>query len=297
MHIQQHIELRSKNTYKIGGTSSLYCDPISEEELKEAFQTASDQDNPVFVLGKGSNVLISDHGWSGLTINTSVHMNTCTWNGTQVRVQCGVSLNTLVNQAVAKGFAGMEELAGIPGTTGGAVIMNAGAFNSCIADTFEYATVYDNVSGKIEHIDRNNSAFSYRSSIFKERKAFVIEAVFNFNKKDSSEKLQQIQRDILQRRALKQPLEYPNCGSVFKRPDGHFAGTLIEKCGLKGLHSGDMQISEKHANFIVNRGNGRAEDVRILIRTAQKRVYEDYGILLEPEVLFIGEFDEPLFLV
>ncbi|HEX2957001.1 MAG TPA: UDP-N-acetylmuramate dehydrogenase [Chitinispirillaceae bacterium] len=203
-------------------------------------------------------------------------------------------MNALISQSIALGYSGMEQLSGIPGTVGGAVIMNAGAFDCCIADTFVSAEVLL-PSGAIKTFSSVEASLEYRTSRLKTEGGVVLRAVFKFNRKLPVNELKTVRKEILTRRKNKQPVEYPNCGSVFKRPEGNFAGTLIEKCGLKGLTSGDMQVSEKHANFIVNKGNGRAEDVRILIRTIQKRVYEQSGILLYPEVVFIGTFDEPLF--
>jgi UDP-N-acetylmuramate dehydrogenase len=294
MNILRNVSLFEKNTFRIGGESSYYIEPSSESELREVIDFAGSQHLSVFILGKGSNVLISDYGWNGLTINTSAHFCSIRWNDDYATVDGGASLNTLINQAVNAGFSGMEQLSGIPGTIGGAVIMNAGAFESCIADTF-FSAVVLLPSGQIATYSAEEATFGYRTSRFKDDGSIVLSATFKFKRDIDPDEIKAMQKDILLRRKSKQPLEYPNCGSVFKRPPGNFAGTLIEMCGLKGYRSGDMEISEKHANFIVNKGKGRAEDVRILIRTAQKRVYEQSGILLEPEVLFIGTFDEPLF--
>lgn len=294
MNIAQNIPLLEKNTYRIGGKSLYYAEPCSSEELKDVRNFALERQLPVFILGKGSNVLISDHGWQGLTINTSLNLSSIAWENECAIADGGASLNTLINQSIALGYSGMEQLSGIPGTVGGAVIMNAGAFDSCIADTFQRADVLLQ-TGEIRSFMSDEASLGYRTSRFKTDGGIVLRAVFKFNKKSSVDDLKTAQKEILTRRKNKQPIEYPNCGSVFKRPEGNFAGTLIEKCGLKGLMSGDIQVSEKHANFIVNKGNGRAEDVRILIRTVQKRVYEQFGILLQPEVIFIGTFDEPLF--
>jgi UDP-N-acetylmuramate dehydrogenase len=294
MNFLQNVSLFDKNTFRIGGESSYYSEPSSESELKEAIDFAGSHHLSVFILGKGSNVLISDYGWDGLTINTSAHFSSVRWSDEYATVDGGASLNTLINQAVNSGFSGMEQLSGIPGTIGGAVIMNAGAFECCIADTFFSADVLL-PSGQVTTYSAEEAAFGYRTSRFKNDGSIVLSATFKFKCDIDPDEIKAVQKDILLRRKSKQPLEYPNCGSVFKRPAGNFAGTLIEKCGLKGCRSGDVEISEKHANFIVNKGKGRAEDVRILIRTAQKRVYEHSGILLEPEVLFIGKFDEPLF--
>jgi UDP-N-acetylmuramate dehydrogenase len=294
MNISRDVPLLEKNTYRIGGKSLYYAEPCSSDELREARNFALEQQLPVFILGKGSNVLISDYGWPGLTINTSLNFSSIKWENEFAIADGGASLNTLINQSIAMGCSGMEQLSGIPGTVGGAVIMNAGAFDSCIADTFIRADVML-PTGEIRSFTSDEASLGYRTSRFKTDGGIVLRAAFKFKKSSRVDELKAVQKDILAHRKSKQPIEYPNCGSVFKRPEGNFAGTLIEKCGLKGLMSGDIQVSEKHANFIVNKGNGRAEDVRILIRTVQKRVYEQFGILLQPEVIFIGTFDEPLF--
>lgn len=294
MNILRDIGLLDKNTFKTGGKTSFYSEPCTGLALKEALDFADHNRLPVFILGKGSNVLISDSGWQGLTINTSSHFSSVRWNDSHVVAEGGATLNTLINQSVSLGFSGMEQLSGIPGTVGGAVIMNAGAFDSCIADTFLSADILM-PSGEIKTVTLEDAGFGYRTSHFKSNGGVVINASFKFRTQRTSDELKVLQKEILTRRKSKQPIEYPNCGSVFKRPTGNFAGTLIETCGLKGLTCGGMQISEKHANFIVNKGNGKAEEVRVLIRSAQQKVYEHTGIVLEPEVIFIGEFKEPLF--
>ncbi len=294
MNILHNALLLERNTYRIGGKSKYYAEPSSADELQEVRSFALEQQLPLFILGKGSNVLISDYGWQGLTINTSLNFSSIRWENEVAITDGGALLNSLINQSIALGYSGMEQLSGIPGTIGGAVIMNAGAFDSCIADTFTCADVLL-PSGEIRSFSSEESSLGYRTSRFKAEGGIVLSATFKFKKKASADELKAVQKEILKRRKVKQPIEYPNCGSVFKRPEGNFAGTLIEKCGLKGLKSGDIEVSEKHANFIVNKGNGNAEDVRILIRTVQKRVYEQTGILLQPEVIFIGRFDEPLF--
>jgi UDP-N-acetylmuramate dehydrogenase len=294
MNIIRDVPLLEKNTYRIGGKSLYYAEPCSANELKEARNFALEQQFPVFILGKGSNVLISDYGWPGLTINTSLNFSSIEWENECAIAEGGASLNVLINQSIAMGYSGMEQLSGIPGTVGGAVIMNAGAFESCIADTFIQADVLL-PTGEIRSFTSDEASLGYRTSRFKTDGGIVLRAVFKFKKISTIDELKTVQKEILTRRKSKQPIEFPNCGSVFKRPEGNFAGTLIEKCGLKGVMSGDIQVSEKHANFIVNKGKGRAEDVRILIRKIQKRVYEQFGILLQPEVIFIGTFDEPLF--
>jgi UDP-N-acetylmuramate dehydrogenase len=271
--------------------------PKSHEELYRAVEWARKKSLPLFFLGKGSNVLISDRGWSGLV----VHMiseggdEEFKWRGKTVEVPGGMLLNTLVKNVTAMGCAGMEELAGIPGTVGGAVVMNAGAFSSCIADTLAGIDYYRRHQGTVEKVSAIHLNLGYRTSSLKISGDIVLSARFTFHRTDSPENLDSRRKAVLARRREKQPLDFPNCGSVFKRPPGNFAGTLIEKAGLKGIKCGGASISTKHANFIVNTGGARADDVRHLICTAQEKVYKQFSVLLEPEVIFIGDFTEPLF--
>ncbi len=294
MEFLKNISLKDKSTFRIGGNALYYAEPQSQSEIITAINFAQQKQLPIFVLGKGSNVLISDSGWPGLVINLSSSFCKITWNDDCVRAESGALLNTLINQVIDNSFSGMEELAGIPGTVGGAVIMNAGAFNTTLSDTLQSVCFYDYIQNQIVECDAADMELGYRTSRLKGKDAIVLSAVFNFPKRCPKETLLSIRQEILQKRKLKQPLEYPNCGSVFKRPPGGFAGTLIEKCGLKGLRVGDVEVSTKHANFIVNRGEGTAADVRKLIKYIQVAVFDSFGIILEPEVIFIGDYDEPI---
>ena len=296
MLIQKNISLRDKNTYRIGGSTAFYSEPRNEDEILSSLKWASEKKLPVFILGKGSNVLISDSGWPGIVINVAESFKEILWDENLAVAQSGAMLNTLVNQSIEHSFAGMEELCGIPGTVGGAVVMNAGAFSMCVEGTIEWVRYFDLIENKIIVRTKNEMDFGYRKSYLKDRPAIIITAAFRFTKSRPVDDLIATRSEIQSKRKIKQPLEYPNCGSVFKRPVNNFAGTLIENCGLKGKRIGDAEVSDKHANFIVNRGNCTAEDVRNLIILIQKNVYECSGILLEPEVIFIGSFTSSLFI-
>ena len=245
---------------------------------------AADKGLPVWILGKGSNLLMSDKGWPGLVMNLSAGLSDVKWDGDSVEAGSGLALNLLVSQAVRSGNAGMEELAGIPGTIGGAVIMNAGAFNTCIADTLQSVRYFDFIKGEIVHVEASELDLGYRFCNLKYKPAVVLSAKFRFLSGKTRRTGLKTSGDTVREKA-KQPLDFPNCGSVFKRPPGNYAGHLIEKSGLKGMREGDMEISVKHANFIINRGQGTAAQARRLIIKAQKAVYEESGILLEPEVI------------
>jgi len=291
------VSLHDKTTYRIGGKAHYYAAPQSDEEICAVGNWSKEHGVPLFVLGKGSNLLVSDYGWPGLVlhIDGGDTVATLQWDKRSVTAPGGISLNDLVKSAADNGFSGMEELAGIPGTVGGGVIMNAGAFSQCIADTLVSVTCWMQEDGSVCTIAASDLLLGYRTSVLKGTGSIVLSAQFTFSKTDTPEMVNERRREILERRKAKQPLDYPNCGSVFKRPPGNYAGTLIEKCGLKGFTIGGAQVSEKHANFIINKGNARAEEVRSLIATIQKRVYEESGILLEPEVIFVGAFDNNLY--
>lgn len=294
MFIHKKISLRDKNTYKIGGIAEFYCEPSSIDDILEAIHWADLKRLPLLVIGNGSNLLISDLGWPGLVLNLAVNYNKHEWNNNRVTVESGLMLNKLVNQAIDLGYCGMEDLSGIPGTIGGGVVMNAGAFSMTLQETIEVVTYYDLEEKKICSRTKNELEFGYRTSFLKRKPSIVLTALFYFDKKCDRETLVAKRSEIQAKRREKQPLDYPNCGSVFKRPPGNFAGTLIESCGLKGMRVGDAEVSEKHANFIINKGNATAEDVRILICLIQKTVLDKKGVLLEPEVLFAGEFKSSL---
>jgi UDP-N-acetylmuramate dehydrogenase len=291
---KENESLREKTSFRIGGPARYYVAPRNQHQVAEALAWAQRSGLAVLPLGKGSNILISDAGWRGLVIDLSAEFNRIQWDGTRAVGQCGALLHRLVYESVERGLAGCEELAGIPGTIGGAVIMNAGAFEQSVADTVVDVSVLDPRSASIARLTRNEITFEYRSTSIRKQGLFVLEASFAFTP-GTTTRLHEVFAGILTRRRHKQPLDRPNCGSVFKRPPGGYAGTLLEQCGLKGFRIGEAMISEKHANFIVNLGNARADDVRAVIVHAQKTVHATTGILLEPEVIFAGEFAEPLY--
>lgn len=295
--VLENVPLHDKTTYRIGGRARYYAAPRSNEAIIALCDWAKELELPLLVLGKGSNLLISDHGWPGLVLHLcgEDEMSLLQWDGCSVTAPGGISLNTLVKSVADHGFSGSEELAGIPGTVGGGVIMNAGAFSQCIADTLSMVTCYLQQYGTVRSIAASDLKFGYRTSILKGTGNIVLSAQFTFETMGAPDELHARRHEILERRKTKQPLDYPNCGSVFKRPPGNYAGTLIEMCGCKGLRIGGAEVSEKHANFIINTAQASAEEVRELIATIQQRVFDECGILLEPEVVFAGAFDHDLF--
>ncbi len=293
IHFQENVTLHDKCSFKIGGKAYRYFAPKTVEQLRAALSFAEESNLEVLVLGRGTNLLISDYGWRGLVLDMT---NLCTiirYNE-GIYTHAGTLLHSLVTHAVCRGFGGIEQLAGIPGTIGGGVIMNAGAFDQTISDNLIYVDAVEPKTGELMRFEKKQLKFEYRSSNLRRENQIVVGACFSLPAGDRNI-LKSSYREILRRRRSKQPLNLPNCGSVFKRPPGSYAGSLIEQCGLKGFRVGGAMISTKHANFIVNDNGAIAEDVRMIIAAAQKRVYEQTGILLEPEVIFKGDFQNPLY--
>lgn len=286
-----------KTSFRIGGIARYYCSPCSDAQVAEALRVCHEMNLEPFVMGNGTNLLVSDSGWNGMVIciGGGCEEPQMRWEDEIVEVWAGAALTVVVKEAVSRSLAGMEDLSGIPGTVGGAVVMNAGAFSQSIADTLESVTLFDCTKGTVNRISAEKLALGYRTSALRSTGNIVLSARFRLVPQPDLHALELRRLEILERRRTKQPLDFPNCGSVFKRPPGGFAGTLIEQCGLKGFSCGGAQVSEKHANFIINRGGATAEEVRSLIRHIQERVYVQCSVLLEPEVIFAGEFDTPLF--
>jgi len=289
MTILADIPLKNKTTFKIGGNAAFYCAPQSVADVAFAIEWARTNTAQILVLGKGSNLLVSDSGWPGLVIDMSENWNAIVWNGSHALCQSGALLHALVKESVDRGLCGFEKLAGIPGSIGGAVVMNAGAFGQCLSDCLDTVEYADMTSGEIKTVCKSDIAASYRSSIFKSNTAIILSASFNFCQ-DTAGTYKASYLEVLAKRKDRHPLELPNCGSVFKNPPDTTAGKLIESCGLKGMRIGGAEVSQKHANFIVNVDNAKALDVWLLIESVQKKVQEKTGIMLEREVVCKGEF-------
>jgi UDP-N-acetylmuramate dehydrogenase len=290
---RNNVPLYDKTSFKIGGPARLYCDPATIGDIVDACNFARSAKEPLFVLGKGTNLLISDTGWNGAVIDLSTSWTGSLWNGKCAECKSGMPLHALVKESVENGLRGLEKLAGIPGSVGGAVVMNAGAFGQCVSDCVTSVRYLDTATCAVQTVDASEMASGYRSSIFFKPGACVLEATFCFaNDADGTAK--QAFAEVLAKRKTRHPLDLPNCGSVFKNPAGATAGALVEQCGLKGQRRGNAEVSRKHANFIVNLGNASAADVRALIAHIQRTVRDKTGILLQPEVIFVGDFEEPL---
>lgn len=275
--------LKKHTSFKIGGPADLFCVPRSVEEVKEAIKYAKGRRMRLAVLGAGTNVLALDRGFRGLVIKLGNGLNGIKVEGNRVRVGAGVLIPRLIKKLVVSGLGGLEFLAGIPGSVGGAVMMNAGAWGKDIGRYVEEVVVL-NGSGREKIIKKKKLGFGYRRSRLQSKNWIVVEVVLRLRrqKKRTSEKKM---REYLAKRKETQPLGIPNSGSIFKNPKGDFAGRLIEKAGCKGMRVGDAQVSAKHGNFIVNLGDARAQDVIKLMTALQRAV----RVKLEPEIKILVE--------
>lgn len=281
--------LAKYSTFKIGGLADIYLEPANVDELLNLLKYLRSKDVDFIILGNGSNVLISDEGFRGAVINLEFGLNFIRIEGECVVAGAGVKLARFVDFCVENGFKGVEMLAGIPGTLGGAIIMNAGAYSGEISDYLVDVDVIRDF--ELVRLKKEECGFGYRTSNLSND--IVVQARFKFPSGDIEE-MKRIRREILIKRNQTQPVNFPNAGSIFKNPPGNFAGKLIEEAGLKGVQIGGAQISEKHANFIINKGNATARDVLELIKLAQSKVYEKFGIKLELEIRLIGFKDEEI---
>jgi len=275
-------------SYKIGGPTAIWVSPTSESGVGRVLDLIHQNEIPLFILGRGSNVLISDAGWDGVTLYLGENLSTVAFDRRQARVLAGTLLLDLIRAAVKKGLAGMEQLAGIPGGIGGALRMNAGAFGQQIESTTHAVNGFRR-NGSFFHAARQDIKFDYRR-VPELEDVVITSAVFRFEESDPRT-LSARMDDILALRAAKQPLGYPSCGSVFKRPSGYYAGALIEETGLKGERIGGAMVSPKHAGFILNVDGASAADVYALINQIETKVYDRFGVRLEREVRLIGEFE------
>lgn len=273
-------------TFRIGGPAELMFLPACEEEIVEAVRMAKVAEIPVRVLGNGSNLLVRDGGLRGLSIVLGERFARIHIEGRRLYAQAGALLSRVASAAQEAGLSGLEFAGGIPGTLGGGCAMNAGAYNGQLSDVLVSADVL--LDGEVRTLDREEMQMGYRTTLPLRTGGVVLSACFDLVEEDKLVILERM-RALNARRREKQPLSMPSAGSTFKRPEGHFAGALIESCGLKGCSVGGAQVSEKHAGFIVNTGNATAADVLALIEHVQSVVREATGVDLEPEVRIIGE--------
>ena len=274
-------------TFKIGGPADCFVMPSTVEEAVSVIKIIRKYDVPFTMLGNGSNLLVMDKGIRGIVVNLNERFAKITQDGTTIHAQCGALMADVSKFAGACGLTGIEFAVGIPGSIGGCIFMNAGAYDGEIKNVVKSVTTV-NKNGEVVHYTNEQAQFGYRHSAFQDNGDLILEVELELSFGDK-EAIQAKMADLTARREAKQPLELPSAGSTFKRPPGYFAGTLIDQTGLKGLTVGGAQVSKKHAGFVVNIGGATAQDVLDLIAEVQKRVYEKHGVKLYPEVKMIGE--------
>ena len=282
-------------TFRVGGKADIYVN-VAHGELKDAVMLCRSAGVPFTVIGNGSNILVGDGGIRGAVIELG---NRCCGieiqqreddGSVMIRAEAGAMLSSLSSFAAEEALTGLEFASGIPGTVGGAVTMNAGAYGGEIKDVISEAACMDPATGESFTLSRDELKLDYRHSVVMEKPVIITSAVFKLEPGDRQDIKAHIE-EIRQKRIDKQPLNFPSAGSTFKRPVGYFAGKLIEDAGLKGFSVGGAEVSEKHAGFVINKGEATAADIRSLIREVSDRVYENSGVRLEPEVRFLGEFN------
>lgn len=275
-------------TFRIGGPAEVFLMPESYEQLREALLLCKKENLPFFILGNGSNLLVSDRGYRGVIIQMDRNMGAVCLEGNEICACAGALLSSIAAAARKASLTGFEFAGGIPGTLGGAVMMNAGAYGGEIKDVLKQVTIMTR-EGEIRTLPVEELEMGYRTSIIKKAGYIVLEAVISLEK-GREEEIMAKTRELAEKRSEKQPLEYPSAGSTFKRPEGYFAGKLIMDSGLKGYRVGGAQVSEKHCGFVINTGGATAEDVKQLMDHVTRTVKEKFGVTLEPEVRFLGEF-------
>ena len=275
-------------TFHIGGPADVLVNIAAANEIPLALRAAKAADAPVTVIGNGSNTLVRDGGIRGLVIRIDGSMASVRREGDCIIAQAGALMRSVANFAMNEGLTGLEEIAGIPGTIGGGVIMNAGAYGGELAQIVTRVDAVSLADGKPVVFEGESLGFGYRRSAMQIAGVIVTEVTMQLRPGDPAQ-IKARMDELAKARREKQPLEYPSAGSTFKRPEGHFAAKLIDGCGLRGLSVGDAQVSEKHAGFVINRGSARASDVLELMRMIRERVFEAYGVTLEPEIRIIGE--------
>ena len=275
-------------TFRVGGEASCFVRISEAGQLAALMPYLREVEVPYFILGNGSNLLVGDKGYNGVILQIGSKMNGIHVEDTHIRAGAGVLLSQLAKCAQENGLTGLEFASGIPGTLGGSVVMNAGAYGGEMKQVIELVKVM-NENGEILEIRGEEMEFGYRTSIIKDRPCIVLEAILNLQHGDQ-EIIAVKMEELARQRKEKQPLEYASAGSTFKRPEGYFAGKLIMDAGLRGYSIGGARVSEKHCGFVVNTGRASAADVAEVIREVQEKVKDKFEVMLETEVIFLGDF-------
>lgn len=287
LNIRENEPMSRHTTFAIGGTADMYVEPAISE-MADVIGYCMENEIPVTIVGNGSNILVSDDGIRGMVIALGNNAADIRVEDDHVYAEAGARLTRVANIAAEHGLSGIEFAAGIPGTVGGAMMMNAGAYGGEMCDIVENVTVV-NYDGDIEIWQASELELSYRHSRMMDEDVIILSACFRLHK-GNAEEIKAVMEDYMTRRKSKQPLEYPSAGSTFKRPKGYYAGKLIMDSGLAGYRVGGAMVSEKHCGFVVNAGGATAADVSGLIDDVIERVRENFGVTLEPEVRKIGDF-------
>ena len=279
--------MKKHTTFRVGGPADVLVQP-DETALAAILALCRQYHVPYSFIGNGSNLLVGDKGIRGVVIEMTDPMGNIEVDGTKITAQAGAMLSKIANTAASNGLGGMEFAAGIPGSVGGAVVMNAGAYGGEMKDIIEKVYVLDENGAQLE-LDRDALDLGYRHSCIPEKKYIVTKVVLELVPRDEAE-IRSEMKELNEKRAEKQPLQYPSAGSTFKRPEGYFAGKLIMDAGLRGYQVGGAQVSEKHCGFVINKGDATAADICQLMQDVADKVQAQFGVVLEPEVKMIGEF-------
>lgn len=279
--------MKKHTTFRVGGPADVLVQP-DETALAAILALCRQYHVSYSFIGNGSNLLVGDKGIRGVVIEMTDPMGNIEVDGTKITAQAGAMLSKIANTAASNGLGGMEFAAGIPGSVGGAVVMNAGAYGGEMKDIIERVYVLDENGAQLE-LDRDALDLGYRHSCIPEKKYIVTKVVLELVPRNEAE-IRSEMKELNEKRAEKQPLQYPSAGSTFKRPEGYFAGKLIMDAGLRGYQVGGAQVSEKHCGFVINKGDATAADICQLMRDVSDKVQAQFGVVLEPEVKMIGEF-------
>ena len=279
--------MKKHTTFRVGGPADVLVQP-DETALAAVLGLCRQHNVPYSFIGNGSNLLVGDKGIRGVVIEMTEPMGNIEVQGTRITAQAGAMLSKIANTAASNGLGGMEFAAGIPGSVGGAVVMNAGAYGGEMKDIIERVYVLDENGAQLE-LDRDALDLGYRYSCIPDKKYIVTKVVLELVPRNEAE-IRSEMKELNEKRAEKQPLQYPSAGSTFKRPEGYFAGKLIMDAGLRGYQVGGAQVSEKHCGFVINKGDATAADICQLMRDVSDKVQAQFGVVLEPEVKMIGEF-------
>lgn len=286
--VKRQEPMKNHTSFRVGGPADYYFVPRNEKEAVALLRLFCDKKEPFFILGRGSNLLVSDAGYRGSII--ALEYSDIDVSGTSICASSGAALIKIASVALANGLSGLEFASGIPGSLGGGITMNAGAYGGELKDVVEYVRLFDTGTGEVIDKPCDEMDFAYRHSIVSSGRYVVLSAKLNLTSGNPDE-IKRVMDELKEKRVMKQPLEFPSAGSTFKRPEGYFAGKLIEDCGLKGYRVGDAQVSEKHSGFVINRGNATATDIITLISDVQNKVYDTFKVRLETEVCMLGMDD------